>query len=312
MDLKKMLTRQRTFSDLFYDSNVLTEAERIEKHKTLCLAMHSELSQLADSVHYREHRPGVSPTREQNILFETIDIYRYCLSVLNLWGFSAEEAVSAFESRDAHLHSRAQKNIGCWDGRPMVVVDVDDVLARFRQNFYSWVNERYDVLLDPMSESYYFGQTVGGKSGDQILSEFINEGNLRTLDVCENVRLGLKRLRAAGYWIHILTARPVEELKCLYETHDWLTNHVREFDSAAFHSEKYLWLAATRPYLEGKVVCAIDDSPKHAAEFAQHGVKTLLPKFTYNKSVWENNNIVPFDWENDDIKTIIDRIAAGG
>ena len=69
MRLKEMLKKQKVFADNFYKPEAMTEAEKIEKHKILCLAMHSEISQLADSVHYRDHRTEITPTHRQNILF---------------------------------------------------------------------------------------------------------------------------------------------------------------------------------------------------------------------------------------------------
>ena len=35
----------------------------------------------------------------------------------------------------------------------------------------------------------------------------------------------------------------------------------------------------------GKIVCAIDDSAKHSAEYAKHGVSTLSPVTSYNSEL---------------------------
>jgi len=303
-----MLKLQNDFSRNYYDVEELSEQEKIDKHKTLCLAMHSELSQLADSVHFREHRPTITPTHRQNILFETMDVYRYCLSILNLWGFTEADAISAFETRDSHLRVRTEKNWSKWKNQPVVVVDVDDVIARFRQSFYEWINTTYDQTFDEQSSEYFISKTVAGKSGDTLLQEFIDAGYLKNLDVCQNVLVGLKKLRADGYWIHILTARPESELKCLNETYSWLSLHVKEFDSVQFSSEKYIAIAGLEAYSKGKIICAVDDSPKHAAEYAMHGVKCLVPKRSYNQGVWNNDNIIPFDWEKSDISSLINSV----
>jgi len=304
MNLNEMLAIQKKFSDRFFDSSSLTEAEKIERHKTFCLSMYSEISQLANTVHYRDHRPAISPTHRANILFETMDVYRYCLSILNLWGFSAEDAEAAFSARDAHLNSRAEKSLARWDGKPVVVVDVDDVLANFRERFYKWVNRTYSSDLTELSPEYFFTRIIAGKSGDQLLAEFVEAGEVRKLEVIPNLRVALHHLRASGYWIHILTARPADELKCLYETYAWLLDNV-EFDSLALFPEKYIHLAATEPYKQGKVICAIDDSPKHAGELAHHGIHTFVPKRSYNQTVWDQDNITTFEWEDDDVAKLV-------
>ena len=308
MKLKRMLKMQKKFSKNFYDVENLTEEQRIEKHKTLCLAMHSELSQLAESVHFREHRTAITPTHRQNILFETMDVYRYCLAILNLWEYDENDAHGAFMSRDAHLNCRTAKNWSKWNGQDVVIVDVDDVIARFRMRFYEWINETYDENLEDFSSEYFLSQPVQGKAGDVLLQEFIDAGNLRNLPVNKNVINGLQKLRESGYWIHILTARPSTELKCLNETYEWLENHVREFDSVQLSSEKYIAMASLPAYAAGKIVCAIDDSPKHAAEYAMHGIKCLVPMRNYNEGVWNHENIVPFNWETGDIKSRVDDI----
>lgn len=304
MSLKKMLKTQKKFSDKFFDASKLTEAEKIERHKIFCLSMHNEISQLANTVHYRDHRPTISPTHRANILFETMDVYRYCLSILNLWGFSAEDATKAFAARDAHLNSRAEKSLARWDGKPVIVVDVDDVLAKFRSKFYNWVNKTYDADLTELSPEYFFTRVIAGKSGNQLLAEFVAAGEVSQLEASPNLQAALHHLRASGYWIHILTARPADELKCLYETYAWLLDNV-EFDSLALFPEKYVHLAATEPYKQGKVICAIDDSPKHAGELAHHGIHTFVPRRSYNKAVWDMYNITTFEWEDDDVAGLI-------
>ena len=303
--LKEMLDLQNKFSKNFYDVSNLSEAEKAEKHKIFCLAMHSKLSQLANSVNFREHRPYVEQPNRQNILFETMDVFRYSLALLNLWGFSEEEAQESFRSRDVHLTLQLEKSIKNWNGQPVVVVDVDDVLARFRQSFYSWMNEKYGSHFDENSSEYYISKAPDGKGGNILLSEFIESGKIRTLETCQNLIKGLGELRKSGFWIHILTARPAEDLKCLYETYSWLSENVVEFDSVQFSPEKYIAVAGLKAYKEGKVVCAIDDSSKHAAEFAMHDVTCLVPRRSYNTDVWNYDNIVSFDWETDNVSLIV-------
>ena len=225
MKLKKMLKRQKKFSDCFFDSKSLSEAEKIELHKTFCLSMHSELSFLANTVQYRDHRP-----------------------------------TSVATPRAAHLENRNVKNIESWNGNPVIVVDMDDVLTRFRQDFYAWINKTYNQNLDEKSGEYYLKSTVDGKSSDALLAEFTHGGKNANLGVNTHMVAELKQLHDAGYWIHILTARPESNLKCLYETYEWLAKHVPFFDSVSLKSEKYLWLASTEPYKAGQALSMIHRS----------------------------------------------------
>ena len=241
---------------------------------------------------------------------DQVKIYENYLAA-GMQQMNEDEAVAAFESRDSNLLVRTHKNISNWSGEPVVVVDVDDVIARFRQNFYEWINKTYlGSNVDHNSPEYFLSRPVSGKSGGKLLQEFIDSGELRKLSVCQNVIDNLRLLRQSGYWIHILTARPDTELKCMNETYEWLEKHVKEFDSVQLSSEKYIAVAGLEAYKQGKIVCAIDDSPKHSSEYAMHGIPCLVPSRSYNQGVLENDGIYSFDWETGDITALVESIKA--
>lgn len=294
--LKSLVAQQKRFSDLFFDSDRLSEEELIEKHKIFALAMHSEVSSLASAVHYKDHRPTQTTTDRQKILYETVDVMRYCFAVLNLWGINSDEFDDAFNSRDAFLWDRETRGIQNWSGQPVVVVDVDDVLSQFRHDFFVWIKDRLGVELDEEDQSYYARPDLGAMTNEEAFALFIEEGGIRGLTVNNSVIESLKNLRSEGVWIHLLTARPSGSLKCVYDTYFWLTKNDIPYDSVAFSPEKYRWLADKEFFKSGKVVCAIDDSPKHASELASHGIPVLVPKRAYNKDVWRMENITTFDW----------------
>ena len=298
---KHLLKTQKTFSDAVFDSEKFTDQEVIEKHKTFCLALHTETSQLADAVHYKDHRKIRTDTNKQQILYETVDVIRYAMATLNLWNFTAEEFVDAFDSKDACLWDKKNRSITDWSGQKTVIVDVDDVLARFRTGFFEWLNENFGMSLSPTMPEYYYSGPVGDMTGEEAFMRFIDEGGFRSLEVNENVVKSLSELKSQGYWIQLLTARPNDNVKCMYDTYWWLSEHQIPYDNLAFSFEKYRWLSDKPFYKQGKVICAVDDSPKHAAEYATQGVKTYVPKRSYNKQVWKSSNISLFDWENDNL-----------
>ena len=98
-------------------------------------------------------------------------------------------------------------------------------------------------------------------------------------------------MREKGYWIHILTARPEDNLQCMYDTYEWLESNGVPFDNIDFSSEKFRWCANSEYYDSGLIKFAIDDSPKHAREYSSHGIKCLVPEKTYNQDVWNIENI---------------------
>ena len=301
----ELLKQQKKFSDECFKSDGLSEEEKIEKHKTFCLALHNEVSQIAESIHYKDHRQIVTPTNRQQILYETVDTIRYSLAILNLWEFSSDDFIDAFDARDSSLWDKKLRTRKSWAGQPVAIVDVDDVLARFREGFFEWLNDNFNLNLTPDIPEYYFSGMAGNLTGEEAFSLFIDQGKFRDLEVNENVLSGLRKLKEKGYWIQLLTARPGDNLKCMYDTYWWLDKMNIPYNNVDFSFEKYRWLSDKRFFKEGKVKFAIDDSPKHAAEYASQGIKTLVPKRSYNKSVWSNTNVVTFDWENGDISDVV-------
>lgn len=297
---EELLSTQKRFSDDLFDAGSFTDQETIEKHKTFCLALHTEATQLADAVHYKEHRKVRTPTNRQQILYETVDVVRYAMATLNLWGFTANEFVDAFDSKDASLWDKNTRSIADWNGQKTVIVDVDDVIARFREGFFQWLNDNFGLSLTPDIPEYYFSGPVGGMTGEEAFMKFIDEGGFRSLGVNQRVRQSLQVLKDKGYWIQLLTARPHDNVKCTYDTYWWLKENDIPYNNVAFSFEKYRWLSDKPFYRDNKVVCAVDDSAKHAAEYAAQGIKTLVPKRSYNGQVWDTENVVLFDWEGED------------
>ena len=279
----------------------MSESERIERHKTFCLALHSEISQLADAVHYKDHRNNVTKTDRQKILYESIDIFRYFLSVVNLWGFDKKEVEDAFDSRDAFLWDRNDKPLNKWSGQPVAVVDIDDVISEFRKCFFRWINSSFGMSLDEKMPEYYYNGMCGDLTGEEAFMKFIEEGQLLNISCKQNISKFLKDLRSEGYWVQLLTARPGDNLKCVYDTYSWLRSNEIQYDNVAFDSEKYRWLSDKEFFKKGAIRFAIDDSPKNALEYAHHGIKVLVPRRSYNSSSWDTDNVFSFDWDSENM-----------
>jgi uncharacterized HAD superfamily protein len=224
---------------------------------------------------------------------------------MGLWDITSEEFHDGFESRDAFLWDRETRGFQNWKGQPVVVVDIDDVISQFRQGFFNWVKEVFNVTIDVEDPNYYASGMINKLSSEEAYKLFIDKGGIRSLGINTNIVETIAQLQKEGVWIHLLTARPADNLKCLYDTYFWLAKMNIPHDSVALSSEKYRWLADKDFFKQGKLVCAIDDSPKHASEYAQHDIQVFVPKRAYNKSVWNLDNVIPFDWEKE---TIYDRI----
>lgn len=286
-----MLKIQKKFSDNFFKNEELTDHQKAELTKTFCLSLHSEVSQLINAVDYKQHLTANTTPDIERILFESVDCVRYVLALLNLWNLEASDFISAFERKDNFLHKRHNLSLRSRQpGQPVIVCDIDDVLSQFRIPYANFVKKEFDVSIDPYSSEYYNIEPItrAGIDPEEVFSKFVNTGMFATVPPCNEMVEFMKDLKSQGYWIQLLTARPGQDARCKYDTYDWLVKNNIPFDGIDFTPEKYVWLSDKDFYSDGSLVCAIDDSLKHAVEYARHGVSVVVPATTYNDAIPED------------------------
>ena len=131
----------------------------------------------------------------------------------------------------------------------------------------------------------------------------MNQGGFARPDINQGAYRYLWDLKNKGYWIQYLTARPYENLQCRYDTYSWIAKHLLPYDGIDFSSEKFRWCAKSKYYDQKAIAFAIDDSPKHAEEYAKHGIRVKVPVKSYNKNInqevdyYQNFNLLLQDLE---------------
>ena len=230
---------------------------------------------------------------EDDLIFSSIDVLRYVMSMLNLWDISPEEVSTAFLLKDIFLDIDHKTNSKKWEGQPVAIVDIDDVLAEFRQPFSDFLKQEYKVEADVESPQYFFVEEIlnadEGLNPEKVFESFVNDNQFRHLPVIEGAKEFLSNLRSQGYWIQLLTARPKKDLKIFYDTYYWLGVTGLCFDRVDFSPEKLRWCMNSEYYDSGAITFAVDDSPKHALEYAKHGICVKVPIKSYNKSINHEN-----------------------
>lgn len=284
LTIEQLFEMQRDFGENFYDINTLTDTQRHDLSVKLTSALHAEVSSITSQIDFRTHRVLEEKIKIGNILHESVDVIRYTIALLNLWGLSSSDFDKAYQARDSYLTMMQAFNRKAWDGvTPVVIVDLDDVLTQFKPSFNKWLRDEYNIT--PPTTTYYSDSEIKftGKSGTELLEEFVAAGNLDKLDAYRDVRDVLYKFHSAGdIWIHILTARDDKNLVKKYATLDWIKRHNIPCDRVDFASEKYLWLTRTEYFKKNKVIAVIDDSPKNIREFNDHGLTCIVPTRSYN------------------------------
>ena len=281
-----MLSIQKIYNNQVIGTN-LTKKEIDTHTQHLALCAHAELSALVNATNFKKHHGALEDIDRDNILFESIDVLRYVQAIQNLWELTSEEIEHAYLAKDAYLHARKRITDNPWQGQKVAIVDMDDVIVDFRKGFASWLESVYDIFVDVNSEEYYFITALEqiGVNPEQVFSKFISEGGFAKLKPVQGASAFIEQLKSMGYWIQILTARPEEDLRCMYDTYQWLLWNDIHYDDIAFSTEKFRWCAKSKYYDKKAISFAIDDSPKHAEDYSKHGINVKVPIKSYNKNI---------------------------
>ena len=286
--------------------------EKITQDNVLCA--HAELSALVNATHYKNHHTHSEPlANRKTVLYETVDVIRYMIATLNTWGVTPQEFEKAYNKKDTYLNKHYELQQKKWERQPVAIVDIDDVLADFRQGFSDWLKDKFQVDADVDSKEYYFISALSkiNLNSETVFKMFLDDEGFAKLSIdTDNLEL-LWQLKHQGYWIHLLTARPEEELQCLYDTYFWINQQNIPCDAISFSPEKFRWCAKSRYYDENAIKFAIDDAPKHAEDYAKHGIKCLVPKKAYNEHL-NDENIFHYKNYHQSIKILKDLNLLGG
>ena len=284
-NLKDAMKRQQDFSELFFKNENLTERQKEEQLKTFALALHAEVTGICEGINFKDLKKTI-PVNVPRILYKSADAYRYILAILNLWDIDENTFTDALAQKDDFLHYRNMLNQKVWNGEPVALFDMDDVLAEFRAGFCGFVTRETGHFIDPFSEEYYNASAFKqhGIGNEEYLRKFTNSHGFLHMDLNQKYFNLLKQLKEKGFWIQIVTARASKDETCFYDTYSWLNRHNIPADSVAFATEKFIW-CADQPFYGKSPIIAIDDAPKHAAEYTKHGIPVIVPQKTYNTEV---------------------------
>ena len=298
MTFEEMLLKQLQYNKKIVGrSDQLSQElkEKITQENVLCA--HAELSALVNATHYKNHHSHSEPlANRKTVLYETVDVVRYMLATLNTWGITSAEFEKAFDKKDVYLNKHKELQHKRWEGQPVAIIDIDDVLANFRVGFSDWLYKKFKVRANVNSKEYYFITALSkiNLNSEAVFKMFLDDEGFANLTINTDTLELLHQLKHKGYWIHLLTARPEEELQCLYDTYFWIWQQNIPCDAISFSPEKFRWCAKSKYYDANAIKFAIDDAPKHANDYAKHGIKCLVPLKPYNEHL-NHENIFHFD-----------------
>ena len=134
--IESLLKAQEDFSSFFYDKHSMSSKDKEEMLKTLTLAMHYEVSEIISSCDFKVFDRSSYSVDKDKIIYNSIDVFRYLLAIMNLYDINADSFIRAFEERDVHLKLNNQVSLPKSDQK-VIVVDIDDdcVVVDFDHNY---------------------------------------------------------------------------------------------------------------------------------------------------------------------------------
>ena len=286
MDFKGMMKAQASYNDKMFGTD-LSDAEKRSISKDLALNSYNSINRMIEKMRSFNKKP-----HEDDLIFSSIDVLRYLMSMLNLWEVNPEDVATAFLEKDAYLEIEHKEHSKQWQGQPVIIVDIDDVIADFRQTFSQFLFSEYGLSASIESEQYFFVDEIlstGTLNPEKVFETFVQQRYFKNIPLISGAKEFLSDMKSRGYWIHLLTARPKENLKVFYDTYHWLKENDLTFDRIDFTPEKFRWCMSSEYYDSGSIEYAIDDSPKHALEYANHNMSVKVPFKSYNNSIKSSN-----------------------
>ncbi len=170
--------------------------------------------------------------------------------------------------------------------KPIIAVDIDDVLADWSGSLVEFANHNWQSNLtrDKVSENWGDMFQIDSDEWSRRFNEFMKIANPyeKMTDIgSELARKTLMKLKE-GFGLVILTSRPLEVRKI---TDDWLGEHFPGIFAEVIFALPYqsgedpnAWEKRTKADLAVKIGAEflIDDQPKHTNSFARIGGKSLL------------------------------------
>ena len=214
-----MLELQRKYNNIILN-DIESDDDKDRVTQNLALCTHAEISALVNAVNFKHHHGNLGNIDRDTILYESVDVVRYIMAIMNVWNIESHEFEEAFKKKDDYLWMQSKIADKKWEGQPVVLVDIDDVIAEFRNTFADWLVSNLNVKIDVESEEYYFitALTNLNINPEIVFENFVEQGGFTTLPVVKKAREFLNHLREEGYWLQLLTARPKDDLRCLYDT----------------------------------------------------------------------------------------------
>jgi len=266
--------------ELGLNPDSMSDVERARTASDLELLLYEETAELARlSGTYKRHLLSSPRLQRAEVADAVADVLKVALAIAQLHGLSDSDVVDGFERKTLVVRERSNgERIELCRGTKVICVDLDDVicdLSEWRERLLE------DAAFDAPDE-------LSRQEG--LKADFYEGGRFRSMPPIQWAREALLRIRAAGYKIVIVTARPQWQYKRLHaDTIYWLEQYGIPRDLVLFDRNKveavYNHVAPAWP------TAFIEDHGRNAQALAEVGIQVLLFDAPYNQDVADSKFI---------------------
>jgi len=259
-----------------FGSGDMPEVDKLALAKDFIIGLNEEVTELASaSTNYKEHILGDLRISESAILEEAVDVIKYLISLMHLYGITHEEFYNRFIRKTEVIRHRvkvAQAKLTS-DSR-LIGLDLDGCVVDLGP---------LDDELAEIANSCESPSQILAKQ-EALKFEWREKGKFLDLSPIDNSIECIKLFKEIGYKVAIITARPYKKHKRLYsDTIRWLDRYGVPYDLLLFGRDK------------AEIICDhlkpafpqwfVEDREKHALEVSALGITVFLLDLKGEKEV---------------------------
>lgn len=266
--------------------------------QTYLLGTMSEMDEVLREINWKVHRQMQSPPIVENIGWELADMFKYVISIAELWGFTPEQFLQfvANKTKMLALQRDMDEFLTSVEGENIITADLDGTLADWRKSFHIWFQTRQTkgqlMETDPLNTlSYDVDAAVAYPDYLQRKLEFEETGGYASLLPFKDAIASVKNAQEKGAKLVVYTARPQSQLKRVWwDTYTWLLDQGIVPDALKIGAEARILGAYALSRKKKNQVVMLEDNPGLALRAANAGMTVYLRNMPYNRDI-EHQNI---------------------
>lgn len=292
--LRRMFDQQFEFLlELHPDLDKRSTSEKFQATKDMVLHGMTEWVELLDEVKGWKTWLGTDQkTPDLNALTEeAVDVFKFVLNVLLTWGVTPDQFAEAFTRKtevnvQRHLqHQRLGKLLAM--GRrgfqvKIAALDLDGVLAAYPEHWLTFLG--YNGSGGNLGVENF--SLVTGAPGipreayTRLKHLYRSEGFEAEVPAMPGAAEFTRHLKALGYYIVIISARPVERYKRLYsDSIRWLMQNGITYDAVLWDANKEDRIIRDLPGVD----FVLDDDPANVERLTKAGINAFMLARPYNE-----------------------------